>query len=268
MSSLRPTESQSGTTSPEAVPPHSSSSTARRAIARTGQTRCTHLPARHRVVAIDLAGHGESGDGREAWTMASFGGDVTAVVEELGLDDLVLIGHSMGGDVIVEAALGLADRVRALVWVDTVPPRSTSSRARLRSLPSSSRSEQTSLRRHNSWFRGMFPSDADPDWSIASRSTCRPRRRPSRSMPCATRSATASRLLERLPLRASRSSRSTPTTARPMRASLRRHGVRPILMSGVGHFLMIEDPDRFNGVLGERHPGVRLTDRGESIRPE
>lgn len=32
-------------------------------------------------------------------------------------------------------------------------------------------------------------------------------------------------------------------------ASLRRHGVRPVLMSGVGHFLMMEDSDQFNDVL-------------------
>ena len=74
---------------------------------------------RHRVIAIDLAGHGESGDGRESWTMASFGGDVTSVVNHLGLDEFVLIGHSMGGDVIVEAALAPGVGVQGLVWVDT-----------------------------------------------------------------------------------------------------------------------------------------------------
>src|SRR5688572_7739003 len=73
---------------------------------------------RHRVVTIDLAGHGESGGGREAWTMPSFGDDVVAVVDRLGLGQAVLIGHSMGGDVIVEAALELPGRVAGLVWVD------------------------------------------------------------------------------------------------------------------------------------------------------
>jgi pimeloyl-ACP methyl ester carboxylesterase len=51
--------------------------------------------------------------------MAAFGEDVVAVVEQLGLSDLALIGHSMGGDVIVEAALRLGERVAGLVWVDT-----------------------------------------------------------------------------------------------------------------------------------------------------
>src|SRR5262245_26315272 len=79
------------------------------------------LAERHRVVTIDLAGHGESGVDRASWTMAAFGGDVAAVVEQLGLDDAVLIGHSMGGDVIVEAAPLLGGRVRGLVWVDVYP---------------------------------------------------------------------------------------------------------------------------------------------------
>lgn len=74
---------------------------------------------RYRVVTIDLAGHGESGLEREVWSMRAFGQDVTAVVEELGLDHVVLVGHSMGGPVVVEAARLLGDRVRLVVGADT-----------------------------------------------------------------------------------------------------------------------------------------------------
>ena len=77
-----------------------------------------HFSPRHRVVTVDLAGHGQSGLDRQQWSMAAFGADVRAVVDELGLDDVVLIGHSMGGAVIVEAALGMPERVRGLVGVD------------------------------------------------------------------------------------------------------------------------------------------------------
>ncbi|MEZ0239898.1 MAG: alpha/beta fold hydrolase, partial [Chloroflexota bacterium] len=73
---------------------------------------------RHQVVAIDLGGHGTSGSARAIWSIAAFRSDVVAVVEHLELDDVVLIGHSMGGDVVVDAALVLGDRVRGLVWVD------------------------------------------------------------------------------------------------------------------------------------------------------
>jgi pimeloyl-ACP methyl ester carboxylesterase len=52
------------------------------------------------VVTVDLAGHGESECGREAWSIAAFGYDVALVVALNGLEDVVLVGHSMGGDVI------------------------------------------------------------------------------------------------------------------------------------------------------------------------
>ncbi len=78
-----------------------------------------HFARKHEVVLIDLAGHGESGLNRKAWTIAAFGGDVVAVVEKLGLDKVVLIGHSMGGSVILEAAQRMPNRVVGLVGVDT-----------------------------------------------------------------------------------------------------------------------------------------------------
>ena len=52
--------------------------------------------ARHQVVAIDLAGHGDSGINREEWSMANFGADVAVVAHALQLEDIILVGHSMG----------------------------------------------------------------------------------------------------------------------------------------------------------------------------
>lgn len=77
------------------------------------------LAQSHRVVTIDLAGHGESSQDRVDWTMQAFGEDVAAVVTALELHNVVLIGHSMGGKVVVEAASQLDSRVVALVGVDT-----------------------------------------------------------------------------------------------------------------------------------------------------
>ncbi len=78
------------------------------------------LASRYRVVRLDLAGHGSSGKQRTDWTMAAFGQDVRAVVTALGLQHVVLVGHSMGGPVILEAASLMPDRVVALVPVDTL----------------------------------------------------------------------------------------------------------------------------------------------------
>ena len=72
-----------------------------------------------KVVSIDLAGHGESGLERKSWTIEAFGGDVAAVVKKLGLKRVILIGHSMGGDVIAEAARQLPGQTVGLIMVDT-----------------------------------------------------------------------------------------------------------------------------------------------------
>jgi len=85
------------------------------------------LAADHRVVTLDLAGHGESADVATDGRIASFGADVAAVVETVcgasadiaAAAPVVLIGHSMGGPVCAEAALRLGARVRGVIGVDT-----------------------------------------------------------------------------------------------------------------------------------------------------
>lgn len=79
-----------------------------------------HFSNTHRVVAIDLAGHGQSGDGRSEWSMGAFGEDVAAVVRALELDHVVLVGHSLGGPVSIEAARILGDSVKLVVGADTL----------------------------------------------------------------------------------------------------------------------------------------------------
>jgi pimeloyl-ACP methyl ester carboxylesterase len=73
----------------------------------------------YKVVTLDLAGHGESGMGREVWSMEAYGADVAAVVNDLRLNDIILVGHSMGGAVTIEAARQLGDKVTAVIGVDT-----------------------------------------------------------------------------------------------------------------------------------------------------
>ena len=72
----------------------------------------------YKIVTIDLAGFGESGRDRTDWTMEAFGEDVVAVVKELGLEQVVLVGFSMGDKVIVEAARLMPERIIGLVGVD------------------------------------------------------------------------------------------------------------------------------------------------------
>jgi len=75
---------------------------------------------KHRVVTLDLAGHGHSGMGRSVYSMAAFGEDVAAVVRASGSRRVILIGHSMGGIVIAEAARIMPELVLGLIGVDTL----------------------------------------------------------------------------------------------------------------------------------------------------
>jgi len=78
------------------------------------------LAADHRVVALDLAGHGRSGKGRQEWTVPAFAADIRAVMDHLGVGKAILVGHSMAGTIVVEAAVEMPDRVVGLIPVDTL----------------------------------------------------------------------------------------------------------------------------------------------------
>ncbi|WP_344796822.1 alpha/beta hydrolase [Litoribacillus peritrichatus] len=73
----------------------------------------------HQVVWLDLAGHGKSSGTRSEYSIKSFGKDVAAVVNQLDVEKVVLVGHSMGGPVSLEAAELLGDKVVGIVGVDT-----------------------------------------------------------------------------------------------------------------------------------------------------
>lgn len=88
--------------------------------ARYWRAQIAHFSPKHRVVVLDLAGHGHSGTARERFSMAAFGEDVRAVTEAAGAQKAILIGHSMGGSVIAEAARLMPDRVIGLIGVDTL----------------------------------------------------------------------------------------------------------------------------------------------------
>jgi pimeloyl-ACP methyl ester carboxylesterase len=55
------------------------------------------LALSHRVIALDLRGHGRSTAGVEGVTISAMAGDVAEVLAALDLENVVLAGHSMGG---------------------------------------------------------------------------------------------------------------------------------------------------------------------------
>lgn len=63
------------------------------------QKQVEHFSSRYVVVTMDLPGHGKSGKEREKWTMQGFADDVSEVINKLNLKNVILIGHSMAGDI-------------------------------------------------------------------------------------------------------------------------------------------------------------------------
>lgn len=88
--------------------------------ARYWRAQIPYFSRKNRVVILDLAGHGHSGATRSQYSMKAFGEDVRAVTEATGSRSVILIGHSMGGSVIAEAARLMPDKVLGLVGVDTL----------------------------------------------------------------------------------------------------------------------------------------------------
>jgi len=74
---------------------------------------------KYSVYIIDLAGHGESGLKRTEWTIENYARDVVAVIVNENLNDVILIGHSMGGPVVLKAAHLMDDKVKAIITIDT-----------------------------------------------------------------------------------------------------------------------------------------------------
>jgi pimeloyl-ACP methyl ester carboxylesterase len=81
------------------------------------------LAATHRVIAIDQRGHGWSRPGQEPAGLGRLGTDLLAVLEALDVRQAIVVGHSMGGMVLLRLAAdrpeALSERVAGMVLVAT-----------------------------------------------------------------------------------------------------------------------------------------------------
>lgn len=76
------------------------------------------LASSHRVLAVDLPGHGLSGWPDVRYTQPFFADGVVAVMDHASVDRGVLVGHSMGASVVRQVALRHPDRAAGLIIVD------------------------------------------------------------------------------------------------------------------------------------------------------
>jgi pimeloyl-ACP methyl ester carboxylesterase len=207
------------------------------------------LTQRYDVVALDLGGHGESASGRADWTLAAFGDDVLAVIEAVAEARVILVGHSMGADAVTLAARELGSAVAGVVWIDG-----------FRSLGNEQPAPPDAVAAFVAPFRDDFDAAIDQfvgrllpnaDPSLAERVAA--------DMKSARREVALGSIgyaLNREPaILAALSELKAPVIALNPAAgssdpdSLRRHRVDLVLLDGVDHFPMLEDPAMLGRVL-------------------
>ncbi|SEI64353.1 Pimeloyl-ACP methyl ester carboxylesterase [Allopseudospirillum japonicum] len=74
----------------------------------------------YQVIALDLAGHGHSSLDRSEFSMQAFANDIKAIMDQEGIERAILIGHSMAGVIIAEAAKLMPTKIVGIIGVDTL----------------------------------------------------------------------------------------------------------------------------------------------------
>jgi pimeloyl-ACP methyl ester carboxylesterase len=217
-----------------------------------------NLAAHHRIIAPDLAGHGDSGSNRQKWGMPEFGADVRAVINAEHLNQVILFGNSLGGPVAIEAAVLLPGRVMGVVGVDTFqrlaykyPPEEARQRAE------AFRDDYTGSLRQ--MVKMLFHPDADP--AIVADAERRMSRTPPEaayrmflSLAGYDMAAAAHRLTA--PLRAINGDL-YPTDVTEVRS------IKPdfdvVIMKHMGHYPMLERPAEFDRIVMEAVKGLQTS---------
>jgi pimeloyl-ACP methyl ester carboxylesterase len=208
------------------------------------------LKARYTVVTLNLAGHGASERNRTNWSMANYAADVAAVVHEIPNRKVVLVGHGMGGIVVLEAARLIGARVIGIIAVDSLKSigQPAMPKAQFEELLQPFR---TDFIGHMHDFVGayLFTKDADPlfvrkvadDMAHASPQVAVP------SLEALYHYDFAALPEIHVPIIAINSDLHMPTDEARIRKSA--PTFRSIVVPGTGHFLMMESAQRFNPLL-------------------
>jgi pimeloyl-ACP methyl ester carboxylesterase len=206
---------------------------------------------KYTVVTVDLAGHGGTDGSRGDWSMARFGQDVATALAAVPNRQLVLVGHSMGGLVAIEAARLLKGRVIGIIGVDAFKTIGAP-------LPSAAQLD-AAVKPFEANFIGhtrevvakhFFAPGANQELAnkVAYDMSLSPPRVAIPVMRAVLSYDFAAPLKEvSAPIVAINSDLGEPVNELRIRKVLPRF--RAVVIPGDGHFLMMEDPERFNPAL-------------------
>ena len=138
-----------------------------------------HFARRHRVVSVDLRGHGESDKPRGPYPIGAYADDIAHIIEQAGLGKVVAVGHSMGGMIVLQLAAVHPDCVAAIVMVDQPLVYSPERRAALEAMAAAI--EAGNQEPLSQWIKNLFLPASDrpypPPVAAASAARACPRRR-------------------------------------------------------------------------------------------
>ena len=222
-----------------------------------------HFERTHEVVACDLRAHGRTPGRPHECSIEHYGGDVAALLNNLDLGRALLVGHSMGCRVVLEAARLIPDKVAGVVLVDgsrnaTSDPEGAEAAAR------AAIDQLSYVAFAERLFRQMFfqPSaqaDAIVSRAVRTSSEFGPHLWPRisrwdagamdaafdtlRAPVLAIQSTTRNAQLQRAPLKRGDTS--------PWMDYLRSRGARVAIVPDTGHFTQLEAPDTVNRLIAD-----------------
>lgn len=209
---------------------------------------------RYRAVTLDLPGHGQSGaPADDAFSIDLFADAVEAVRAEVGADEVVLIGHSMGVPVIRQYARHYPENVAGLVPVDgplsaaAFAAMAGGEQGELPPMPEVGGAD--GLEARETMIRGMFtdqtPASVQED--VLEMMLSAPEATAVGAMQAMGDPAVWSEAVIPMPVLAVYAGTADPPEAEVMRRTAPNYEATQI--AGTGHFVMMEQPAEFNELL-------------------